>query len=199
MSYFSIGRTHYSALSLNAENFRILCHTLVRRVVPAAKMMGAEAIAVRGTSGLSVAFGMRMLTDFPIIVCRKEGETSHSSNPISVLWEDPDPYSYAMIRKYVILDDMVSSGSTVCGIAEDLEDAKCVGVFTYQDLLPASTTGSVRASFTLHYSHGISLDWGEGLDSERVPLYGFLSSMGRGLRSEHIVQAESDWKPPARY
>lgn len=195
MSYFSIGRTHYSALSLTAENFRILCHTLVRHVVPAAKMMGAEAIAVRGTSGLSVAFGMRMLTNFPIIVCRKDGETSHSCNPISVLWEDPDQYSYAMLRKYVILDDMVSSGSTVRGIARDLKDAECVGVFTYQELLPPSTTESVRASFTLHYSHGIALDYE---DSERVPLYGFLLR-GLGLRSEDIVQAESDWKPPARY
>lgn len=186
MSYFSVGRTDYSALSLNAENFRILCHTLVRHVVPAAKMMGAEAIAVRGTSGLSVAFGMRMLTNFPIIVCRKDGETSHSTHPISVVWEDPDQYSYAMLRKYVILDDMVASGSTVRGIAEDLKDAECMGVFTYQNLLPAST---------LHYSHGIALDHE---DSKRVPLYGFIS-MGLGLRSEDIVQAESDWKPPASY
>lgn len=186
MSHITIGRTHYSALALTAENFRKLCQTLVQHVIPAAKKMGAEAIAVRGTSGLSVAFGMRMLTDFPIIVCRKDGETSHSAHPISVVWEDPDQYSYAMLRKYVILDDMVSSGSTVRGIARDLKDAECVGVFTYQDLLPTST---------LHYSQGVALDYE---NCERAPLYGFLS-MGLGLRSEDIVQAESDWKPPARY
>lgn len=99
---------------------------------------GAQAVAVTGKSGLSLAFAALMLIDFPLIVVRKRGENSHGANI--------EGTSGIEVEKYLILDDFVSSGRTVRTIVEELEmyaaqracdggdrrDIRCVGVVEYR-------------------------------------------------------------------
>lgn len=122
--------TDYSALKLNAHNFRILVQRLAVDVPKLAQELGAEAVAIRGTSGYSVGFAMRMLTDFPIIVARKHGEASHSGTHLALV-NDGD---FLNIKTYVILDDFVASGNTVDGMMDDIAPAKCKGVLLYGTL-----------------------------------------------------------------
>lgn len=95
----------------------------------------ADAIVVTGKSGISVAFAcMYAMTDFelPLIVVRKRGETTHGS-PI----EGNDKVD---VQRYLILDDFVSSGTTVREIVARLDEVTllrgedrmaCVGVLEY--------------------------------------------------------------------
>lgn len=124
-----VGVTKYSALGLNSANFRQLVHKLAVDVPELARKLRADAIVVRGTSGISVAFGMRMLTDFPFIVARKPGESHHSYDQLSLI-QDGNSWT---VEKYVILDDVICSGDTVNGIIRDLGERKCLGTITYAD------------------------------------------------------------------
>lgn len=112
---------------------------LVAKLLPCImRETGAQAVAVTGKSGLSLAFATLMLIDFPLIVVRKRGENSHGSNIEGTCGVDVD--------KYLILDDFVSSGSTVRTIVQELElynesiapydepthEIRCVGVVEYK-------------------------------------------------------------------
>lgn len=123
-----IGRTSYSAVSLEQRSFKHLCHVLAGAMHHALQVHDAQAIAVRGTSGTSVAFGMRQVYDLPFIICRKSGENSHDG----VVTGAGCP---THISRYIILDDLVSSGSTVAAIMEDLDPAECKGVYTYTAIM----------------------------------------------------------------
>lgn len=73
-----------------------------------------------------------MLIDFPLMVVRKRGENSHG-NPVEGT-EGID------IKRYLVLDDFVSSGATVRNLCEIVEERacstvgahpRCVGVLQY--------------------------------------------------------------------
>lgn len=88
---------------------------------------GAEAIAVQGKSGIAMAFAVSMLIDIPIIVVRKPSEGSHGREV-----EGPN----INIRRYLILDDLVATGSTVRRVVDRLSEysaynLECAGVVVY--------------------------------------------------------------------
>ncbi len=85
---------------------------------------GAQAIAVTGKSGLSLAFATLSHIDFPLIAVRKGGESSHGYNVEGT--ENVD------VSRYLILDDLVASGETVRNIVKAIGDhAACVGVIAW--------------------------------------------------------------------
>lgn len=124
--------TGYSAVGKSQAQFRAICEALARDLPEVMNQCEADAIAVRGSSGLSVAFGIRMLADIPFIVCRKGGEQSHSDQ-ISMAYG-----SSLEVGAYLILDDLISSGKTVEGIVRDLgTDTECTGIVTYDTFDPS--------------------------------------------------------------
>jgi hypothetical protein len=115
----------YSALGLGQADFVKVCHRVASELPGFMRSVDATHAVVRGSSGLSVAFGLRMLSDLRIVVARKPGENSHGDAVSAVGSSSED------LHRYVILDDFVSSGSTVAGIVRDLDGAQCVGLFLY--------------------------------------------------------------------
>lgn len=97
---------------------------------------GAEAVAVTGKSGLSLAFATLMLVDFPLIVVRKRGENTHGSSI--------EGTEGVAVHRYLILDDFVASGTTVKTVVDDLTRyglmsrygaaPQCVGVLQYDSV-----------------------------------------------------------------
>ena len=107
-----------------------------------AKMMAetcATSVVVHGNSGVSCGFAALMLSDFDfnIVLLRKDNDNSHGA-PI----EGPDGHH---LGRYLILDDFVSSGTTLNRIrgkigslshqrghyAPGEETPECVGVVLY--------------------------------------------------------------------
>lgn len=120
--------------------------------------VGADFVVVTGKSGIAMAYATLMLIDFPLVVIRKEGETSHGNK---VEGSPADG-----LTKYIILDDFVSTGGTVNTIVTELErygnscgsEAQLVGVLCYQN------TEKTFAAYAPYDSVDV------GLDS--VPTYG---------------------------
>lgn len=101
---------------------------------------GSTSVVVHGNSGVSCGFAALMLskTDFNLVLLRKDNDNSHGA-PI----EGPNDHR---LRRYLILDDFVSSGRTLNHIRDkittlyyqhhrhkDLVEDKpeCVGVVFY--------------------------------------------------------------------
>lgn len=115
------------------ENSRNLLVNLLRET-------GANCIAVRGTSGLSMAYGMRMLDMLknrkllPFVMVRKDD--GHHGSPVESL-----DFRTQKIGDYLILDDFISSGNTINRIIEKMEidrddtDVTCRGVVLYSRAL----------------------------------------------------------------
>jgi orotate phosphoribosyltransferase len=93
----------------------------------------ADGIAVRGTSGLSVAYGLRtlaMLRSTPVLpffMVRKE--SAHHGGDIESL-----AFGILDVTRYLIVDDFVSSGHTVASIINKLPSAKAVGLVVYEGM-----------------------------------------------------------------
>lgn len=120
----------YSALGLEQHRFKGLCEVLAEQVPMIMSKHDADTIVVRGTSGVSVAFGMRMLMGIRTVVARKAGEASHAGM-LALLGEQN-----GHVERYVILDDFQSSGRTVKGIVEDMRPGICAAVIEYRGLRP---------------------------------------------------------------
>jgi len=124
--YVYVGTTDYSSLALTPRRFRELIRIVSAQIPEIMEYTGAEAVAVRGTSGYSMAFAMRMMSDIPFIIARKSGECSHG-----------DQFSMfnnggsLRVRRYIVLDDLICTGATVEALARDLAPAACVGILEY--------------------------------------------------------------------
>ena len=84
-----------------------------------------DSIACCGTSGLMVVPQIAELLNKHIVVVRKANDRSYSDFPM----EGVTPF------RYVIVDDLICSGSTIKHIKntiyEDSPKARCVGVYCY--------------------------------------------------------------------
>jgi len=110
------------------ENFRTCVRHLAEDIPAVMRTLGAEAIAVRGKSGVAVAHALALLIDIDIAVIRKPGENSHGS-----LHE-----GWGMVRNtehfnYLIIDDFISTGETAQQIIGSMVPHTCVGMVCYQD------------------------------------------------------------------
>ena len=87
-----------------------------------------DAIACRGLSGFLIApiVAMRLKKT---LLCVRKGEKTHSCNEV-----EGDYYA----KTYLILDDLIDSGSTVQAIVNSIKavnkDARCVGFIAYKRL-----------------------------------------------------------------
>jgi adenine/guanine phosphoribosyltransferase-like PRPP-binding protein len=114
----------YSAVGLHADAFRKKVNQLAIDLPIFMAHCRADAVVVTGTSGMSVAFALRMITDIPTMILRKPGEDSHSSDRCAMGLKSID------INRYIILDDFTDSGSTINRIT-DRVCARLVGLFFY--------------------------------------------------------------------
>lgn len=129
----------YNEQQYNLIQMRHMANLIAKELPAIIALTGADAVAVTGKSGISMAFAARMVADFDLIVVRKRGENSHGS---SIEGKDGQ-----RISKYLILDDFVSSGNTVRNIVGALDEyaegqfygvprapshAQCVGVVEYK-------------------------------------------------------------------
>lgn len=90
-----------------------------------------DTIAFTGISGSAMAFILSHWLDIPLLCVRKKGENSHYHKQTNRLVEG----NVKDIKKYVIVDDFISSGSTVKHVIESIRDAcpvaECVGMLMY--------------------------------------------------------------------
>lgn len=102
----------------------------------------AQAIAVTGKSGLSLAFATLSHIDFPLIAVRKGGESSHGHNV--------EGTEYVEVTRYLILDDFVFSGETVRNIVKAIgPGASCVGVISWDVSFDGDPNRAVRSKGNL--------------------------------------------------
>ena len=99
--------------------------TALRRLKP---VLGFEQIVCTGISGQSIAWPVGYVTGIPVDVVRRKGERGHHGYTVE---------NFARDKPYIILDDFVSSGSTIKYMVrtlnkeKDAETSLCVGVFCY--------------------------------------------------------------------
>jgi len=118
---------------------RIKCASYLEDVVDPDRLQGTidyiisnlhgynyDAIAFRGLSGMLVAPIVALKLHKTILAVRKSDEDNHSGRMVE------GDYN---ARRYVIIDDIVSSGQTVRDIVElvakAIPDAECIGVLQY--------------------------------------------------------------------
>lgn len=126
----------YSRVQYNPEELRGTAKQVAKVLPKLMQELGANTVAVTGKSGLALAFATLMLIDFPLMVVRKRGEMTHGS-PI----EGPEGH---VVGNYIILDDFISSGTTVRTMIDQINEYQevnweygfikpvCVGVLEYK-------------------------------------------------------------------
>jgi orotate phosphoribosyltransferase len=84
-----------------------------------------DSIAYTGVSGSLCAIPISYIMKIPLICVRKSLKNSHSSSYVE---------GY-MGKRYIIIDDFISSGKTINRIlnkvSDSIEDSKCVGILLY--------------------------------------------------------------------
>lgn len=90
-----------------------------------------DTLAFSGMSGAAIAFILSHWLNIPLLCIRKKEENSHfrSSRPSCVCEGNLDA------KRYLIVDDFISSGNTVNyiieSLAEEIPRAQCVGMLMY--------------------------------------------------------------------
>ena len=96
-----------------------------------------DFIAFRGYSGGILAGALSTRLNKPLGFVRKDGEGSHGE-PIEVY--ENDKYSrvgkFSTSATFIIVDDFISTGTTVNKIIKGMEKARCVGIFLWNDSRP---------------------------------------------------------------
>lgn len=91
-----------------------------------------DAVAFTGSSGAAIAFYLATEYEIPLLYVRKTGEKSHG--------QKVESNSPSVIRKYLIVDDFISSGTTVRSIIRKIskqctkygiKELEPIGVFCY--------------------------------------------------------------------
>jgi hypothetical protein len=107
-----------------------------------------DAIALRGLSGAMIAPVIADKLNKPLIICRKDD--GHHSN-LSIEYADK-------FGDFIIIDDLISSGDTICHIMKMIDDEwkklvqkdgaikrpRCVGIFLYNSWWDTETKIYVR-------------------------------------------------------
>ena len=90
-----------------------------------------DTIVFSGISGSALAFILSHWMNMPLLCVRKLGENSHYHNQTKRVLEG----NVENMRRYLIVDDFISSGDTCRRIVESIRDtnprAKCVAMLMY--------------------------------------------------------------------
>jgi adenine/guanine phosphoribosyltransferase-like PRPP-binding protein len=105
---------------------------VIQSTIKKAREIDFDTIAVCGISGIAVAPSVAVELNKGIIFVRKPHEKNHSISDVQGTFPR-ESNSYA---KYLIIDDIISTGATVKRIHYKLQqfnvNLKCVGVLMYQ-------------------------------------------------------------------
>jgi adenine/guanine phosphoribosyltransferase-like PRPP-binding protein len=95
------------------------------------KRTGFDTIAFSGMSGAAMAFLLSHWMGVPTLCVRKKGDSSHYVSSTRRYLEG----NAVDVRKYLIVDDFISSGATVQYMIDTIGDtnaqAECVGMLMY--------------------------------------------------------------------
>lgn len=122
---------------IGKSQFKPTVKTTVTAIRRLKKVLGFEQIVCTGISGQSIAWPVGYVTDIPVAVVRRKDEKNHHGYSVE---------NFDRSRKFIILDDFVSSGDTVKHVLKSLaedrrDDPRCVGVYCY------SGSGSGHVTF----------------------------------------------------
>lgn len=123
----------YSMLTMSREQVKNLLPVFVRGIQHYLQAHNAQALAVTGTSGLSIAMVLTHLApelDVPILYVRKQGEDSHGHEVEIVAGRGK---TLDRIERVLFVDDLVCTGSTRDRVARVLAKYGCevVGTVTH--------------------------------------------------------------------
>lgn len=119
--------SHLSSI-LNTKKLPLVLDELERRI--RAAELDFDAIAFTGFSGALIAPILALRLGKQMLLIRKSSDNTHSSFRVE---------GDIAAEKFIIIDDCISSGSTIHRILNDIRDnsdlreAKCVGIFLYHD------------------------------------------------------------------
>lgn len=90
------------------------------------EMYNFDTIAFTGSSGSGLAYILSYALKTPLILVRKQSDNNHSGLPFEGNMD---------VKKYLIVDDIMSSGNTVANIISllyrKMPHAKCAAIFLY--------------------------------------------------------------------
>lgn len=95
------------------------------------KCYGYDTIVFSGMSGAAMAFMLSHWMNVPLLCVRKKGDSSHYVSSTRRYLEG----NAQDVRKYLIIDDFISSGATVQYMIDTIKEAnysaECVGMLMY--------------------------------------------------------------------
>ena len=98
-------------------------NTVINYAVEALKSYSFDGIAFQGMSGAFIGPPVALRLNKSMLLVRKDGDTTHSAHKVE---------GDKTVRKYVILDDFISTGDTLTNIKNHVKKfqprAKCIGV-----------------------------------------------------------------------
>jgi len=116
----------YLRAVFDIHSARITVDEVHRTIIKNLAKEGEAIIAVCGNSGVGIGYPLMHKYGWPILVVRKPKESSHGYIMEGTRTE---------MKKYIILDDFFSTGSTVLHIISTLKDGcsdlKCIGAVFY--------------------------------------------------------------------
>lgn len=105
--------SRYGWVEMSSEGFYNRMQVVYKVFEELKKKHKFDAIAFTGSSGCAIGFALAMAFKIPLIYVRKENERSHGC--------EVECNSYNKIKKYLIVDDFVSSGETVRKIVNGIK------------------------------------------------------------------------------
>lgn len=124
-------RTDYLSCIFDPTKFRSTVNRAIGLLTEFGKHTPFDTIAFTGVSGAAIAFPLSFALEMPLLCIRKKGENNHSPYQVEG--------NYSTSR-YVIVDDFISTGSTVHRIEEDIKaelpnSPELVGIYLYKNVL----------------------------------------------------------------
>ncbi len=153
--------TGYGWAGMTPEDYNAKIQSAYNRFEELHAKYKFDAIAFTGSSGAAVAFPLAMLFKIPLIYVRKDGETSHGS-PVEC-------NARCHIKKYLIVDDFVSSGETVRRIVMKIRDrAELKGAYIPRPLGVMCFDTSITTTAT------VPVQWSTSTRAKpvRIPVFG---------------------------
>jgi len=133
-AYYNLtSQSGYGWTDMSTANLAATLKSAGRAFGKLRKELKFDAIAFTGSSGAAIAFYLAIEHEIPLIYVRKEAEESHGNIIEGTTMA-------GTIKKYLIVDDFVCSGATVCRIIKAITaraktrgayPAKPVGVFCF--------------------------------------------------------------------
>lgn len=133
-----------------------------------------DAIAFRGVSGMSIGFPVAERLSLTPIVVRKSIRNSHGYHIVETFEEIPT--AKEQVLRYLIIDDFISTGKTVCAIVKEInifmkylhKTRICVGILLYNDTVEGKTREQQQKEVIFYsYNQKITIPKFFLLDSDR--------------------------------